>query len=617
MNDPALVAEAAQALADARAAELAVGALRGRIAEFHTQIDRAEQDVALGWRHWLARHVHERMPRRQRSPRTSDLLISVITPVYETDPAHLAACIASVAAQTHHHWEHVLVDDGSSNPRVGEVLASAARRDARIRVARHDRNRGIVAASTTALEQARGAYVVMLDHDDVLAPNALERLSSALRDHPQAAFAYSDNDVLRRDGRLADPFFKPDFSPERLRNHNYVLHCVMAPLARVREVGGFRAGFDGAQDHDLLLRLSELGPPVHVPEVLYHWREAPASVASDPGAKPYAYEAGLHAVQEHCDRVGIAASVAPGTADGVYRLHRTVPPDRRVSVIIPTRGTTAAVWGVDRVLMHEAMRSIVEHSTSANVEFVVVADAETPDDVVAGARVIGGDNTQVVTFAGPFNFAAKVNAGARAASGDLLLFLNDDTELIEPDSIGEMAALLQQPDVAMVGAKLLYADGTMQHAGHVFPGLASHALLGYPGDHPGPYRMAIVERECSGVTAAAAMVRADLFRELGGFDEALPRNFNDVDLSFRMRAAGYRIVWTPHAAWYHFESATRDSATGDAERDLLLSRWRQRIEHDPYFNVNLAPHRTDWLERPGMSGAPPYYRDDVGRRRFS
>jgi GT2 family glycosyltransferase len=222
-----------------------------------------------------------------------------------------------------------------------------------------------------------------------------------------------------------------------------------------------------------------------------------------------------------------------------------------------------------------------------------------------------------VTVEGPFNVSKSINAGAGAAAGDLLLFLNDDTELIEPGSIGEMAAVLQQPDVAMVGAKLLYADGTLQHAGHVFPGLASHALLGYPGDHPGPYRMAIVARECSGATAAAAMMRADVFREIGGFDEALPHNFNDVDLSFRMRAAGYRIVWTPHASWYHFESASRDPATADDERDLLLARWRDRIEHDPYFNVNLAPHRTDWLERPGRSGAPPYYIDEQGKRRFS
>jgi O-antigen biosynthesis protein len=619
MSDAALVAEAEQALADARAAELAVGRLRGRITEFHTQIDRAEQDVALGWRYWLTRHLRRRLAgvRRSTGAGAEVPLISVITPVYETDPMHLAACLASVAAQTHGNWEHIVVDDGSSDPRVPDLLAAAVRRDARVRRFRHERNEGIVAATTTALDAANGEYIAMLDHDDVLAPNALERLSRALLDQPGASFAYSDNDVLRQDGRFADPFYKPDFSPERLRNHNYVLHCLMAPLPRVREVGGFRAGFDGAQDHDLLLRLSEVGPAVHVPEVLYHWREAPASVASDPAAKPYAYDAGVRAVQDHCDRVGIRATVVPGAAEGVYRVRPTVANERRVSIVIPTRGTIAPVWGVERVLVHDAMRSITERSTFRNVEFVVVVDGDTGDDVVAGARAIAGDATKVVTFDGPFNFSAKVNAGARAATGDLLLFLNDDTELIEPDSLGEMAALLQQPDVAMVGAKLVYADGTLQHAGHVFPGLASHALLGYPGDHPGPYRMAIVARECSGVTAAAAMVRADLFRELGGFDEALPRNFNDVDLSFRMRAAGYRIVWTPHASWYHFESATRDPATGAVERDLLLSRWRQQIEHDPYFNVNLAPHRTDWLERPGRSGAPPYYVDEDGRRRFS
>lgn len=619
MSEPShqpLSAEASLATADARDAELAVGRLRGRIVEFHTQIDRAEQDVALGWRYWLARRARERA-RWRRSRRPGGPLVSLLTPVYDTDPAHLAACLASVADQTYGNWEHVLVDDGSTDARVEEVLSSAARRDPRVRHLRHDDNRGIVAASATALEAAAGEFVAMLDHDDVLAPNALARLVDALRDNPGSSFAYSDNDVLRRDGRLADPFFKPDFSPERLRNHNYVLHFVMAAAGDVRAVGGFRAGFDGAQDHDLLLRLSEIGPAVHVPEVLYHWREAPASVAADPTAKPYAYAAGVRAVQEHCERAGITASVEPGAADGVYRVRRAVPRTQLVSIVIPTRGTRAAVWGVERVLVHEAMRSIADHSTFERVEFVVVVDACTPPEIVDGISTIGGAAITIVPFDGEFNFSAKVNAGVRAATGELLLLLNDDTELIAPGSIGEMAALLQQPDVGMVGAKLLYADGTLQHAGHVFPGLASHALLGYPGDHPGPYRMAMVERECSGVTAAAAMVRADVIRELGGLDEALPRNFNDVDLSFRLRDAGYRIVWTPHASWYHFESASRDARTGDAERELLLSRWRERIEHDPYFNVNLAPHRTDWLERPGCSGAPPYYLDADGRRRFS
>jgi GT2 family glycosyltransferase len=428
--------------------------------------------------------------------------------------------------------------------------------------------------------------------------------------------AYSDNAVLRRDGRVADPFYKPDFSPERLRNQNYVLHCVMAPVEAVRRVGGFRPGYDGAQDHDLVLRLSEVGEVVHVPEVLYHWREAPASVASDPTAKPYAYDAGVRAVQDHCNRIGMVASVERAALDGVYRIVRQAPADRRVSVVIPTRGASADVWGVPRVLVLEAMRSIVERSSFEQFEFVVVADTVTPPEVLDELEQIDAPTT-IVPFDAEFNFSAKVNAGASKARGDLILFLNDDTELIEPDSIGEMAALLDQPDVAMVGAKLLYSDGTLQHAGHVFPGFASHALLGYSGDHPGPYRMAAVERECSGVTAAAAMVRREQFAGMGGFDIALPRNFNDVDLSFRMRTAGHRIVWTPYASWYHFESATRDPTTGDDERDLVLSRWRDRIEHDPYFNVNLATHRTDWLERPGRSGAPPYYLDETGKRRFS
>jgi GT2 family glycosyltransferase len=488
-----------------------------------------------------------------------------------------------------------------------------------VRLIRHAANAGIVAASNTALDVAQGEFVTMLDHDDVLLPQALATLSDALSSRPDASFAYSDNALLRRDGRMADPFYKPDHSPERLRNHNYVLHCVMARRGVVARAGGFRDGFDGAQDHDLVLRLSELGPVLHVPEVLYHWREAPASVAADPTSKPYAYDAGVRAVQEHCDRLGIAATVERGTVDGVYRLRRPAPSARRVSVVIPTAGTSAEVWGERRVFVLEAMRSILDHSSYSDLEFVIVADASTPAEVTSGIEDIGGDRVRIVPFRAPFNFSAKVNAGAAAAEGELLLFLNDDTELIEPGSIGEMAALLDQRDVAMVGAKLLYADGTLQHAGHVFPGYCSHALLGYPGDHPGPYRMAMVERECSGVTAAAAMVRSELFREVGGFDEALPNNFNDVDLSFRMREAGYRIVWTPHAAWYHFESASRASSatTGDAERDLILSRWRGRIEHDPYFNVNLASHRTDWLERPGRSGAPPYYLDADGRRRFS
>jgi len=372
-----LVDDLARALAEARDAEHAAGRLRGRINEFYTQIDRAEQDVALGRWYWLRRRMKRGRHRRHHGESGAPL-VSVITAVYETDPEHLRACIASVDAQTYPNWEHVLVDDGSTDGRVAEVLAGAERSSRRVRVLRHRLNSGIVAASTTALGAARGGYVALLDHDDVLVPDALERLSAALRAQPAATVAHSDNAVLRRDGRVADPFYKPDFSPERLRNQNYVLHCVMAPVEAVRRVGGFRAGYDGAQDHDLVLRLSEVGEVIHVPEVLYHWREAPASVASDPTAKPYAYDAGVRAVQEHCDRAGVTADVTPGVASGVYRVRRPAPSGQLVSVVIPTRGTTAAVWGVDRVLVHEAMRSIVERSTFDRIEFVDGRDANTP-----------------------------------------------------------------------------------------------------------------------------------------------------------------------------------------------------------------------------------------------
>jgi O-antigen biosynthesis protein len=586
------------------------GRLRGAIAEARTQLARAEQDVALPWSYWASTWT-------RRSPRpgsvTTGPLVSVITPVYAPRPADLRACLASVAAQTYRNWRHVLVDDASPGADTLTILRDAAWEDRRRVVLALDENQGIVGASNVALDEVAGEYVVMLDHDDVLAPRALERLAAALGAAPSASFAYSDNDLLRADGRLTSPFLKPDFSPERLRHQNYVLHCVMARADAMRQVGGFRPGFDGAQDHDLVLRLSEVGDVVHVPEVLYHWREAPASVAANADAKPYAYDAGVRAVQSHCDRVGIDAVAERGAYDGVYRLLRRVP-DATVSVIVPTRGTRREVWGRERTLVVEAVRSIVERSPYTRVEFVVVADTATPPAVRRELATLPG--VRIVEFDDPFNFSAKCNLGAAQATGELLLFLNDDTELIEPGSIAEMASLAAEDGVGLVGAKLLFEDGTMQHAGHVYPGLCTHALIGYPGDHPGPYRMASVVRECSGVTAAAAMIRADRFAEVGRFDAALPHNFNDVDLSLRLRRAGYRNLWTPFASWYHLESATRDPATGDAERALVLSRWRAEIERDPYHHPDLAPHRSDWLERPGRSGAPPYYRDARGRRRF-
>ena len=531
---------------------------------------------------------------------------SVVTAVHDPEREHLAACLDSVGAQTLTDIEHIVVDDGSTRPYVSEMLAAAADADRRVRIVRRPTSGGIVAASTDGLAAATGEFIALVDHDDVLEATALATMIDAL-ESAGVDVAYSDHDLILPDGRYVAPYFKPDFSPEQLRNQNYVLHLLVVRRAAIVDVGGFREGFDGAQDHDLLLRLAERPNPfVHVPEVLYHWRQSPDSVASSPDNKPWAFEAGLRAVREHCVRSGINAEVEAGAAPGTYRLRRSPKDARRVSVIIPTRGTTRRVWNVNRCFVTEAVASLIDHATSPDLEFVVVYDTATPPPVLATLQRIAGDRLVLVEYTEEWNFSRKINVGAAAATGELLLVLNDDTELIEPTSIETMVAHLDDPGVGMVGPKLLYADGRIQDAGHVYNGHLLPGLAGWAGDGTGPWQLRplIVEREVSGVTAAAALVERAVFDEVGGFDESMPVNFNDVDFSLKIRASGRRVIWTPHASWHHFESQTRPPTAAPEEFTAIQQRWHHEIEHDPYYNPNLAPFRADWLEQPLHSGEP-------------
>jgi GT2 family glycosyltransferase len=569
---------------------------------------------------------------------------SVMTTVFDTEPEHLRACLESVDAQTEASWEHIVVDDCSQRAEVGAVLAEFGQSSRRT-VLHRSVNGGIVAASNDALAAASGDFVVLLDHDDVLASDALAEMSARLTDG--ADVYYSDHDLLRPDGRRASPMFKPDFSLERLRNHNYITHLVVARRTVVERIGGFRPGFDGAQDHDLLLRLAEVAAPfVHVPEVLLHWRQSPASVASNAMNKPDAYGRGARAVADHLSRSGIDATVERGEFPGVYRIRRRVEGRPKVSVVIPTRGSRGEVWGVDRIFVHDAVRSLLQPGGSSNdgdrddrddrgdrddrddrddgraseieieieIEIVAVIDEGTDPLVERGLRSLAGDALVIVPFDRPFNFAEKINAGVAASNGDYIMFLNDDTELIERTSLSEMVGLAQDPTIGMVGAKLLFEDGRLQHGGHVYHGgYISHALLDWPGDHPGPYRLLAVERECSGVTAAAAVMRREVFDSVGGMSEELAINYNDVDFSLRMRRAGLRVVWTPHASWYHFEQRSGAHPILDDEVAVLQRLWPNDLDRDPFYNPNLAPGRTDWLELPLRSGAPPYEVLDDGR----
>jgi GT2 family glycosyltransferase len=536
---------------------------------------------------------------------------SVITTVYDPEPEHLAAAIESVDAQTTDRVvEHVIVDDGSSNTDVHRILDAAALHAI---VIRRSVNGGIVAASNDALAAASGEFVVLLDHDDVLEAHALSSIEALLDASPEPVdVIYTDHDILRPDGRCTSPVFKPDFSLERLRNHNYITHLVVARRSAVNEVGGFGPGTDGAQDHDLLLRLAETtGPFRHLPEVLVHWRQSPASVATSSANKPEATDRACAVVSDHLMRVGINASVKPGLHPGIVRINRTIVRARpTVSLIIPTNGARGRPWGAERVFVHEAVASVLDANVAANspveVEVVAVIDSSADPVTERGLRTIAGDTLIVVNYDQRFNFSDKINVGVQASSGEYVLLLNDDTQLIEPNSIAEMVSIAQQPDVGMVGAKLLFADGTLQHGGHVYNDMITHALLGWRGQHPGPNRLLAVERECSGVTAGAALLRRSVFDDVGGMNVDFAINYNDVDLSLTLRRAGYRIIWTPHASWFHFEQQSGDHPIDPREIELIEERWGDELRSDPYYNTNFAPGRCDWLERPGRSGAPPY-----------
>ena len=537
-------------------------------------------------------------------------LISVLTPVFDPDPAHLAACLRSVERQSTANWEHVLVNDGSTRPEIALILDERAAADPRVKVVHRSEQGGIVAASSDALVAATGTFVALVDHDDVVEPHALGAMAAVLTGGLAgglAQVAYSDHDFIRADGRYVDPCFKPDFSPERLRNQNYITHFLMAERQLVVDVGGFREGFDGAQDHDLVLRLTEQAERVaHVPQVLYHWRKAPTSVSASSDNKPWAFDAGVRAVAAQCERLGIDATVERSEYDGCYRVNRRVTSTPLVSVIIPTRGSSGRVWGATRSYVVDAVESLATRSDYQELEFVVVFDDATPEPVLHALRRIAGDRLRLVPFHDDFNFSAKINAGATAATGELFLVLNDDTELIDPASVGVMVAHLELDDVGMVGARLLFSDGTLQHGGHVYHHDIMHACLGWAGNAPGPWPMRplAVERECSGVTAAAALVRRSVFEAVGGFTTELPLNYNDVDFSLKVRADGHRVIWTPHASWYHFESRTRVSVLRPQEYAFINERWHFEINNDPYYNPNLQPDRHDWLERPMRSGAP-------------
>jgi len=514
--------------------------------------------------------------------------VSVITPVYNPDALVLFECIQSVKKQTWSDFEHLLVDDASTFPHVQRVLLEAAQSDPRIVVSTRTENGGIVAASNDALSKARGRILVLLDHDDVLEDLALERIVEAFESSPEVEYVYTDEDVLVPQGHFADPFYKPDWSPERFRNQMYTCHISAFTNEIVRRVGGFREGFDGSQDWDLVLRVTELAKKiVHIPEVLYHWRVVPSSVLSGEDVKPYAYDSAKRALESQVQRLGLEADVVEQTPRGYFKLLRRHSNWPLVSIIIPTCGATGIVWGTERIMVLEAVRSILDRSTWPNYELILVVDEPMNQELLDELSELAGQRLKILPFTKPFNFSEKCNLGALAASGEILLFLNDDVQVIEPNWIEVLAGFLREPDVGACGLRLLLEDGRVQHVGHVYlGGNPGHLMFGQMPDSD-RNRIAIsLDREVSGVTAACMAITSEVFAEIGGFSTKFAGNYNDVDLCLKLRQSGYRIVVSAQASLYHFESVSRDPTVSESELQMLRDRWQEDLASDPYYNPN-------------------------------
>jgi GT2 family glycosyltransferase len=501
---------------------------------------------------------------------------SILTPVYDPPIDVLRETAESVFAQTDPDWEWVLVDDRSSDPAVRDALGELAAADERVRVIGREQNGGIVAASNDAIAAARGEFFVFLDNDDLLTDDALAEVRTAVEEHDDVDYVYSDEDKLYESGEYGDHFRKPDWSPERLRYQMYTSHLSVMRADLVRELGGFRTGYDGSQDHDLVLRLTERARRVsHIPKVLYHWRALATSTAGDATAKPWAWDAGLRAVSDHVARVGIRGTVRKGEVFGRMVIEREPDLDTPTSVIIPTRGTAGIVRGEHRVFVVEMVRSLVETTQHRDIEFVVVYDTGTPDTVLAELERIAGERLVLVEFTEVFNFSRKCNVGFLHARGDALVFMNDDMEAISPDAIEQLIAPLREPGVGATGARLLFEDTSHQHAGLCYgDGSIAHGLYRYPMDALGYADALVINREVSAITGACVAVTRQTFEEVGGFSESLDLNFNDVDFSLKVRKmAGGRLVWLENVKLFHFESVSRSTVVEATEVDIIKSRW--------------------------------------------
>lgn len=537
-------------------------------------------------------------------------LISVLMPVYNTPPNFLRAAIDSVRAQLYPNWELCIADDASPSTEVKDILEEYRQQDPRIKIEYRTTNGHISAASNSALALAEGEFVALLDHDDMLAEQALYQMVVELNRHADTDIVYSDEDKIDENGNRYEPHFKPDWSPDLLYSQNYVSHLGVYRTSLVRAVGGFREGFEGSQDYDLILRCvaAAKNPHIrHVPAILYHWRATTGSTALSRDNKGYATQSGINALEDHFRLRGLdGVSVESGRYPTTYRVRFPLPAEPpKVSLIIPTRD------GCD--ILRACIESIQTKTTYPNYEIVVVDNQSSDERTLRYFEEAQATGVRVLRYADKFNYPAINNFAVQQVDGAVVGLINNDIEVISPEWLTEMVSHALRPEIGAVGAKLYYGNDTIQHAGVILGvgGVAGHSHKYFPREVPGYFARLCLTQNLSAVTAACLLVRRETYLQVGGMDSAnLPIAFNDVDFCLRLCEIGLKNVWTPYAELYHHESLSRGAEDSpekierfQKEIRYMMERWGELLRHDPYYSPMLNLEREDF--RPNYKAPPP------------
>ena len=542
---------------------------------------------------WIAANepTEEELEEQRKHKFSNQPKISIIIPMYNTPVKFFGELVDSLINQTYTNWELCLADGSNEeNPELKDIYS----KDSRIKYKFIGENKGISGNTNEALTLATGDFIGLLDHDDILPIFSLYEVVKCINEHPEVEFIYTDEDKFEEvGGKRYDPYFKSDFGPDTLRANNYICHFSVFRKDLMEKLGGFRSEFDGAQDYDILLRMSEIAKHIyHIPKILYHWRVHELSTAkAGAHAKPYAYEAGKKAVQAHIDRLGLKGTVEAGNTLGTYRVKYEVIGNPKVSIIIPNKDYAST--------LKVCLKSIIKLTTYKNYEIIVVENNSTEDETFEYYKKIDGkDNIKVVYYPEKvFNYSAIINFGVRNCTGDYVIQLNNDTELLTPNWLQEMLGFAQREDVGAVGVKMYYPDRTIQHAGIIvgIGGVAGHVFKNIPKNLHGYFSKDAMIQNLSAVTAACIMTPRKIYDDVGYMDEEFKVAFNDVDFCLKIRETGKLIIYTPYVEFLHYESKSRgyeDTVEKQqrfkGEIDRFYSKWQGFLDKgDPYYNINL------------------------------